>query len=83
MSEFYIFEDLEKHPAHLMLNQVEVGIYIELLEKDIRKWEGVLSKVKNYCYESSVKRDIKIEEITKKIDILNGMLDELKEQTAW
>jgi hypothetical protein len=79
----YVFDELEKHPAHLMLNQVEAGIYIELLEKDINKWIGVLKKVMSYSYESNVKRDLKANEITKRIQILGDLLEEMKEQTAW
>lgn len=77
------FDELERHPAHLMLNQVEVAIYFDLLGKEIKKWEAVLARVKSYSYESNVKRDMKIDEITEKIETLNNMLAEMVEQTSW
>lgn len=80
---YIILEDLPRHPAHFNLNEFEAGIYIDLLEREILKWSGVLERAKNYAYESSVKKTIKIEEIEKRLGVLNSMLNEMKEQTAW
>lgn len=77
------FNELEEHPAYLMLNQVEAGIYIDLLEKEIKKWEGVLARVKSYGYESNVKRDMKIDGVSEKIETLKNMLAEMVDQTSW
>lgn len=77
------FDELEKHTAHLMLNQIEAGIYLFLLEREIKKWEGTLTRVKSYGYESDVKRDVKIGEIEAKLEILKGMQYEMQVETAW
>lgn len=83
MAHIFGFNEMEKHPAHLNLNQAQVGIYIELLNRDINKWEGALTRAKQYGYESNVKRDIKIQDIEQRIEIVSDMLAELMEQTAW
>ena len=83
MEDLYFIEDLEEHPAHLMLNQLKASIYTDLLEKEIKKWKGVLTRTENFRYESIVMKDIKKDEINKRLSVLKDMLDEMNEQTAW
>ena len=76
-------EDVERHPVHLFITEQEVEMYFNIFDERIKRLESLLQRTKDTVYESNVKKDMKVEELSNKLSLVTNMYAEFREQTVW
>ena len=76
-------ENTERHPVHLFITEKEVEMYFNMFDERIKRLESLLQRTKDTVYESNVKKDMKVEELSNKLSLVTNMYAEFREQTVW